>query len=82
MYKKFVAIAPKGQEYIYKRSSMIGAPAASAQRIADALNANNYQLQPGFIWHIYDNDFITNDYIFRTASIYKNKLRIRGLNRL
>lgn len=65
MTEKFIAIAPKGQEFVYRRSSMIAVPKTSAKAIADRLNELRYQLKDGEVWHIYDNDWYTNDYIDR-----------------
>lgn len=63
MKKMFIAIAPKGAEFIYKRSSAIATPAKSAAAIAEALTKSNYKLKPGETWHAYENDSYTNDFI-------------------
>ena len=63
MKEKFIAIAPKGAEFYYRRSSMIAVPKSSANAIRNRLNEIGYHLRNGEVWHVYDNDFYTNDYI-------------------
>ena len=63
MTQKFIAIANKGQEFSFKRSSMIAVPSSSAKKIADALTNIRYKLSSGEVWHVYDNDYYYNDYI-------------------
>lgn len=63
MVKKFVARTNSGQEFIFDRSLMIGAPANSADKIAEQLTERGFRLKPGQIWKAYDNDFFYNDYI-------------------
>lgn len=65
MTEKFIAIAPKGKEFLYRRSSMIAVPTSSAKAIMNKLNEVMYELKDGEVWHIYDNDWYTNDYIDR-----------------
>lgn len=74
--KNFIAIAPKGHEFIYKKSTMISTPAASAQRIANILNKSNYLIQAGETWHVYESGYYEKDFIFKKARIYKNRVRI------
>ena len=73
MTEKFIAIAPRGAEYLYRRSSMIAVPKASAIKIMTALNSLRYQLKDGEVWHIYDNDWYTNDFISSEIKRYNNK---------
>jgi hypothetical protein len=63
MTEKFIAIAPKGAEYLYRRSSMIAVPKSSAIKIMTTLNNLRYKLKDGEVWHVYDNDWYSNDYI-------------------
>lgn len=63
MVKRFIAIAPKGQEYFYRRSSMIAVPESSAFEIAQALTRERYQIKDGEVWHVYENDNYSNMYI-------------------
>ena len=60
MQNNFVAIAVKGKEFFYKRSSMIAVPNGRAQDVLDILNARKYQLRDGEIWHAYENDGYTD----------------------
>ena len=54
--EKFVAIACKGKEFIYRRDSAHAVPVSSAEKIRSALNAAGYRLRPGETWHLYDNE--------------------------
>lgn len=71
MKKNFIAIAVKGKEFLYKRSSMIAVPARSALKIRDLLNRNKFELRDGEVWHIYENDSFDNDYISREINSYR-----------
>ena len=73
MVKKFIAIAPAGKEFLFNKNSMIGCPAASASKIAAALNKIGYKLKPGLIWHVYDNDFYYNDFILTYIKSYNGR---------
>ena len=77
MTEKFIAIAPKGKEFLYRRSSMIAVPTSSAKAIMNKLNEVKYELKDGEVWHIYDNDWYTNDYIDREIKRNtKRKLKV------
>lgn len=71
MTKYFIAISAKGAEFMYKRDSAIAVPASSAAKIAEALNKSNYQLKPGQVWHIHENDSYLNDFITKEIKSYK-----------
>jgi len=71
MTKKFIAIAPIGTEFLFRRSSAIAIPTASAEKIAKALNNAKYQIKQGETWHIYDNDAYMDEYIERQIKSYK-----------
>jgi len=62
--KKFAAIAVEGYEYCYLYNSAHHIPAASADYILAILNQYRYKLEPGQVWHIYDDDgySIASDY--------------------
>lgn len=60
MQNNFVAIAIKGKEFLYKRSSMIAVPNGRANDVADILNRQKYLIKDGEIWHVYENDGYTN----------------------
>lgn len=66
-----IAIAAAGAEFMYKRDSLIKVPAASAAKIAEALNKSNYQLKPGQIWHVYENDGYKNSLTTKEIKSYK-----------
>lgn len=73
MKKHFIAAAPAGAEFCFRKSSMIAVPSASAARIAEDLTAQRYQLKPGEVWHVYENDFYYNDFIAREIRTYSRK---------
>ena len=82
MTEKFIAIAPKGKEFMYKRSTMIAVPTSSAQKIVDLLNSQRFELKDGETWHVYDNDRISNYYIDREIKKYNaTKVTIKYINR-
>ena len=60
MQNNFVAIAVKGKEFLYKRSSMIVVPNGRAQDVIDVLNKRKYLLKDGEIWHAYENGGYTD----------------------
>lgn len=76
MTQKFIAIANKGQEFSFKRSSMIAVPSSSAKKIADVLTDIRYKLNEGEVWHVYDNDYYYNDYIGSEIRRFGKSLKI------
>ena len=74
---KFIAIAIKGQEFLYKRSSMLEVPMRSAQMIADALTKARYMLKDGEVWHVYEGGYGDKDFLNgRVRNIGKGRLRV------
>lgn len=63
MTAKFIATTKIGQEYLYRRSTMIAVPTKSAYAIANALNEIGYCLCDGEKWWVYENDVVSDDYI-------------------
>lgn len=77
MTKNFIAITKTGTEFLFNRSSMIAVPAASAEKIAAALNNVNYRIKAGEKWHVYENDYYLNGYITNQIKAFRNgKIRI------
>ena len=72
MSDNFVAIAIKGKEFFYKRSSMIAVPDGKAHEVAEILNHNKYLLKDGEVWHVYENDSYSNDYISKEIKAVRN----------
>ena len=60
MQNNFVAIAVKGKEFLYKRSSMIAVPNGRANDVVDILNKRKYLIRDGEVWHVYENDSYTD----------------------
>ena len=74
---KMIAKAIAGKEFFYDRKSAHSVPAASAQKIADILNANNYQIKAGEVWHVYDASSHEMEYThagFQRFSIRKGRI--------
>lgn len=81
MTENFIAIAVKGKEFLYKRSSMIAVPDGKAQMIVDLLNSQRHQIKDGEVWHIYGNDFSSNGNITQEIrSCRKGRVIIRSLS--
>ena len=70
MYKYFIAITNPGSEYMFKKSDVIAVPAASANKIIEALNRIQYKLKPGEVWKLYENDFYYNTLINSVIKSY------------
>ena len=69
MTDKFIAIAPKGKEFVYKRSSMIAVPDhEDAGKICQLLNEQKFEIKEGETWYEYDNDWFKSDYITREVT--------------
>ncbi len=76
MTEKFIAIAPKGQEFFYKRSSMIAVPKTSANKIAKALTDLQYKIKDGEVWHVYDNNWAANYSIEKEIKRYGKRMPV------
>lgn len=55
MKRKFIAASIKGNEFLFRTSTMILVPAKSAAEIAEALTQVNYKLNPGEAWAVHEN---------------------------
>lgn len=81
---KFIAITVDGCEYMYSKGFMIAVPKTTAQAIADALNRIRYELKDNEKWWVYDNDFVTDDWIeyeIRRYSKKSGKLKVEYYDR-
>ena len=79
MQNNFVAIAIKGKEFIYKRSSMIAVPNGKAEDVVNILNKRKYLIKDGEIWHVYDNDSYSNMNIGKEIKqVRKNGFKIHA----
>lgn len=78
--QKFIAIALPDAQFFYLRSSAIVVPAASAEKIAAALNAAKYQIKPGEKWHVYESESIDN-YINKQIKTYRTGRNIKVYTR-
>ena len=77
MQNNFVAIAVKGKEFLYKRSSMIAVPNGRANDVVNILNKKKYLIKDGEVWHVYENDGYTNMNIGREIrQVRKNGFKI------
>lgn len=71
----FIAIAPKGQEYIYRRLTRLAVPKSSAYKIADILTKNKYKLREGEVWHAYVTEY--GEEMAGRARMYKGNVHIK-----
>ena len=76
MTEKFIAVSPKGQEFMFDKRRMIAVPKTSAKKIADALTKAKYKLKDGEVWFVHDNDFYYNDYISSEIKRYGRRMPI------
>lgn len=53
---KIVAVAVKGQEFLYNPKTAHKVSAKSAERITENLNENLFRLKENEIWYLYDVD--------------------------
>lgn len=60
--KKLIAKTRIGTEFLHSKKDAFFA-SSNAQRIADILNENRYQLKDGETWHVYDLDFSQTVYV-------------------
>jgi len=60
--KKLIAKTKIGTEFFHSTKDCFFA-SANAQRIADILNDNKYQIKDGEKWHVYDFDFSQSYYV-------------------
>ena len=60
--KKLIAKTRIGTEFLHSTKDAFFA-SANAQRIADILNENKYQLKDGEKWHVYDLDYSQTFYV-------------------
>lgn len=65
--KKLIAKTRIGTEYLHSKQHAFFVE-RNAQKIADSLNKNKYQLNDGETWHVYDFDYMQQFYV--TKQIY------------
>lgn len=64
-YKYFIAKTAEGSEYIYSRSQAFFVATAAREDICKALNDVKWNIKAGEKWHIYENDWYTETFIYR-----------------
>jgi len=80
MKKYFLAKTIKGKEYIYSRDSAMLCSEQSRLYLLDLLNSKKYQLKnDNETWHLYENDWYTNDYISKEIIRTKTRVFVRGI---
>lgn len=73
MAKYFIAKSVKGHEYLYSKNMVILVPDASAHKICNVLNDNNYKLKDGEIWFVHERDITTDLYASYEIKSYSKK---------
>lgn len=77
--KKLIAKTQTGKEFFHSKTNAFFASEASAQKIADILNKNNYQLKEGEIWHVYDFDYTQEFYVTSKLYMYKGSVKAKSI---
>lgn len=69
--KKLIAKTQEGKEFFHSKKNTFFA-STNAQKIADVLNKNKYQLQDGEKWFVYDYDYSQDFYVEHRIYIASN----------
>lgn len=69
----FIAIAAKRHEYLYRSSTRLAVPKASAGKIAKALTDAKYRIKDGEVWHPFETE---GEETYGKARLYKGNIRI------
>ena len=79
MTKKLIAKTRTGKEFLYSRRNCFFA-SANAQKIADALNTQKYEISDGEKWHVYDYDYSMNSFCYQRIYIASNgSVKAKGI---
>ena len=76
---KLLAVTKKGKEFVHSTERAYFSSDSSADRIAKSLNENNYMLNDGEKWQVYDYDYMQENYVIYRISIYKNTVKTHRL---
>lgn len=77
--QKLIAKTKIGAEYMHSREHSFFADRC-AQKIADALNANKYNLNDGEKWYVYDSEYGQDMYTWRKIYITsKGTIKIKAI---
>jgi len=74
--KKLIAITKTGAEFFHSKNNCFFA-STRAETIADILNKNKYKISEGETWHVYDYDFMQDQYVINRININKNTGRLK-----
>lgn len=75
---KLIAKAPKGAEFFHSRKDAFFVPDSSADKICNIMNTEKFRLKNETeVWHVYDYDWMQQDYVTQRLSIYKGIVRIK-----
>ena len=69
--KKLIAKSIIGKEFLHSRINAFYCK-NNALKIADELNKQDYKLNDGETWHIYDADYTMDDYVEREIFMTRN----------
>lgn len=73
-----IAKTRAGQEFIYSKRNSYSVSKASANRIAEAMNKAQWNIQQGEKWHVYEIGEWEKDYMaagYQRLSIYKGHIK-------
>lgn len=77
---KLIAKTQKGTEFLHSRKNAFFAPDSSANKICKIMNDTKFRLKSeNEIWHVYDYDWMQEDYVTHRLSIYRGVVKLKAL---
>lgn len=74
---KVIARSVLGKEFLYTYKGAFFAPNSSAQKMADIMNANKFQLKDGETWFVHDMQWGDDMKVFQKLFFNRGKLKAR-----
>lgn len=76
---KVIARSVLGKEFLYTYNGAFFAPDSSAQKMADIMNANKFQLKAGETWHVHDKQYGDDMKVYRKLFFSRGILKARAI---
>ena len=77
---KLIAKTQKETEFLHSKKNAFFVPDSSANKICKIMNDTKFRLKSeNEIWHVYDYDFMQEDYVTHKLSIYRGVVKLRAL---
>jgi len=77
--KKLIAKTTEGTEFLHSKKNAFFSSEVSAQKIADILNKNKYQLKDNEKWYVYDYDYMDEFYVESKIYMYKGSVKAKRI---